>query len=575
MKTPRSIYFQEENLASSKVDCDETVPFWRGAGHPLFCQAATPEVYEDSYERIFNALIPWIEKESPEWFYRDVNLLWCFKYLFFIHGHYSFLLYQAFKKSISGKNTADIRVLLNRYPETLGDPRLSEILKFTDWKERLEFVGGDADPVLQNPKPSPVALKDILWPKKLLRGDIKKCKVALYADIFRFENLISEIGFSKTCVYSTVKSPKVYLRALQTGCAYYQDTETPAKAPDLDLWFKKIDSLTFGRELKYEGLDLGGFYQSRLRRLLKTHLKGMLAQIDKTHEFFREAGSLSSALLDEDISIFKNIFCQVASKYGVKTSVKAHGALGGKIGFLPLTADNILVWGEKGKKKLIRWGVDPKKVRVTGCSWHEKYRKSDRLKARKQILKKYGFSERKPLVLVALHARRVLAFVHEDAIQHTIDWTLKAVSDMGDYQFIIKLHHGEARVDYYTEWLRRSGLSSRVAISRLDNPYVLAMAADVVVSHHSTYAIDALALSKPAICLYDDFIQSCIGEFEADSVFYRAKNGRELEEHLKSALDPGDKNAEKKNQVLAEGLNIYENAPPPTKVITQILLEAR
>ena len=89
---------------------------------------------------------------------------------------------------------------------------------------------------------------------------------------------------------------------------------------------------------------------------------------------FKTAGMWKSVLIDEDISVDKNLFVQWCRTVGIPTYVLCHGVLGQKWGFVPLTADKIFVWGRASKAKLESWGVEPDRIIVSGNPLYTKYR---------------------------------------------------------------------------------------------------------------------------------------------------------------------------------------------------------
>lgn len=573
----RCIYFQETESKVNGGPYDEIVPFWKGGGHNLHADAAPTDVYESSYETIYNRLIKWIVEEprSKNWEYRGVNLLWCYKYQLFIHAHYAFLLHRAFDASMRDRDPSKTTVVVDDFLLGSGEPKLHEILAFSRHRDRFKTEARPVAPIVDAVKKK--LLKDCLWPQSLRFGQVKKARVALYADLFKFENLIREIGAKNICAYSTVRAPKVFGGALRLGSAFYQTAE-PANQPihqNLPAYLRNLQSLKPPAGFELEGLDLGNFCVSRLKRAVSQELNSVLAYIDAAHHFFESAGSLRSALLDEDISMKKNIFCQTAAQYKVTTYIKAHGALGGKIGFLPLTAHKIFVWGRQSQKKLQAWGGDPSRAVVSGCSWYEKYLRMDAGETRKKVLSDLGLDASMPVIIFAVHSRSVLCFNYENVIRQTVDWALGAILKKENCQFVIKLHHGEPDPGFYERWAASSGIGKRVVITKTYNPYLLALAADAVISHHSTYAVDAFVLGKPVICLRDTFVGSCIEEYKKYGIFREVYSEPELSRELNTLLEKKMKEAQAANraEALNECLNISPGTPSAVKIMASYLLE--
>lgn len=56
-----------------------------------------------------------------------------------------------------------------------------------------------------------------------------------------------------------------------------------------------------------------------------------------------------------------------AKNCGIQVITFQHGLMNFSYGFLPLLADNILVWGERSREFLLERQVPPRKIRVAGC----------------------------------------------------------------------------------------------------------------------------------------------------------------------------------------------------------------
>jgi hypothetical protein len=77
-------------------------------------------------------------------------------------------------------------------------------------------------------------------------------------------------------------------------------------------------------------------------------------------------------LLDEDATPLARAAVAVGRHFGAASLVVQHGAPCCRFGFAPLAADRILVWGRSSRRQLIRWGVSPEQIRITGSPRHDR-----------------------------------------------------------------------------------------------------------------------------------------------------------------------------------------------------------
>ncbi len=73
-------------------------------------------------------------------------------------------------------------------------------------------------------------------------------------------------------------------------------------------------------------------------------------------------------VLDEDATPMARAVVAAGRRYGARSLVVQHGAPCCRFGFAPLAADRIAVWGPSSKETLVRWGVNPEQIRITGAA---------------------------------------------------------------------------------------------------------------------------------------------------------------------------------------------------------------
>lgn len=230
-------------------------------------------------------------------------------------------------------------------------------------------------------------------------------------------------------------------------------------------------------------------------------------QVDRMFDFFTYT-RIKEIYLDEDISVIKNTFVQVAKKFKVPTYVLQHGALGQANGFLPLTADKIIVWEDRNKVKLTSWGLEADRIIVGGYDF--RYKKVlNRLKENDKKIKdavrsNFGLDDR-PIIVFAPHTRTNFGDGNEDKIKEGIEIIRDAIIRLSFnyYNIIVKLHPSSDDVPFWKEFKKEYNLS--FSISRDYDAFDIAWASSFMVVQNSTYAIDGLKMGKKVIVVDTGF----------------------------------------------------------------------
>lgn len=254
--------------------------------------------------------------------------------------------------------------------------------------------------------------------------------------------------------------------------------------------------------------------------------KNWRKQVDKMFEFF-QFNNINQVHVDEDISVYKNLFIQVANKFGVATFVHQHGALGQKHGFLPLTAKYMVVWDERNKLKLTSWGLEPDRIIVGG--YDERYKPiKESLKpwVREAVRKEFGLDDR-PIILFSPYTFSNFGDGSEKEIHHGITMIQEAIRRLSfdRHNIIVKLHPSSKDLSYWEWWAEYSDVSC--TIIKDYNPYELIYASEAVVVQSSTLAIDGLRLGKKVITI-DSGFTTAVEEYCGEENLVVAKTVEEI-----------------------------------------------
>ena len=227
-------------------------------------------------------------------------------------------------------------------------------------------------------------------------------------------------------------------------------------------------------------------------------------QVDAMYSFFNK-NKIKEVHVNEDISIIKNLFVQVATRCSVKSFVHMHGCLGQKHGFLPLTADKILVWDIRNKEKLISWGLESDRIIVEG--YDHRYRDLNKNLGQHTIQKvRKDFKlDNRDILLIAPHTTYNYGDGFEKEIMDGIYLIQEMILCLNNTQWniIIKLHPASKDLGYWTTWLEKNSINA-IAIKDY-NSYELAYSSKVMVVQSSTYAIDGIVLDKKVLVVDTGF----------------------------------------------------------------------
>jgi hypothetical protein len=109
-----------------------------------------------------------------------------------------------------------------------------------------------------------------------------------------------------------------------------------------------------------------GWLAAQTRQLLPTQA-GMVANIERL--FARQRPT--HVVVDQDASPLARALVAAARRWGARSVVVQHGVPYVRYGYAPLVADCLCAWGETSREQLAGWGVDRRRMRVTGFPPHD------------------------------------------------------------------------------------------------------------------------------------------------------------------------------------------------------------
>ena len=525
--------------------------------------------YNETYDAVCGSLKNHALKDLFS--YRGVDLLWCFKKLLFDYAHFSRLRYETLKRVVAEHQVGQID--LTEKSENPELPFLHQILQASPLKDSFRFYAAkEEEGEIAKRRRKRRDWESFYWPSCLRRGEIGSRQVAIFSDLRKSKSIVKLLKPHGCVFVSNAPSPRSLVGCIGLKTAFFQFVFNGRQAREYGR--KREEYLTRLRggqifsNLYFGDLDGQKLLGPRLEELFESTLAQLFFEIDSAHRFFQEARSVKSLLLDEDVLPSKNAFCQVARQYGVASFVECHGSVGHKIGFLPLTADRIFVWGRAQKGKLVQWGCPGERIIVSGCSRYRPYQALEGKEVKAKVAKRLKLDPSKKIVLAAPTPVPSRRFLWEKTMVKA-NWemldALRSVTHETNSQFVIKIHPRDQRLGEYREWVQSQKLADRGVVIREFDSLLLTKAVDLVIVYSSTFAIDAFAMGKPVICVCGD-PDPWLEEFREFGVFHYVANRDELERIMRIILQGGEAKSPFWEEGRRECLNEREAAPEETIV---------
>lgn len=289
------------------------------------------------------------------------------------------------------------------------------------------------------------------------------------------------------------------------------------KRSNFNLSEEKTDKL---KEIQYKEVKLYSLIKPRLN-ILGCQI-GLYKKYLDMIERFLSKNHVRAVVLMNDANSFEKLVALTAKKFGIPTAVVQHGITGHEIGFVPLSADFIMVWGEESKSWLIKRGIDKNRIIITGSPRHEVLSKGSSSKKIKKVLYVPQISNREsnfPNYHITLKERKeILRMVLQAFKENNLELTISVRLGDQNEKLIDKI----AKEVGFSNYKKYYGKDIVSAIK----------GSDLVLTQFSTVGIEGLLLGKPLITLEINEL----GRYVPFSK-YGASQAVKTKEQLKKALD--------------------------------------
>lgn len=327
----------------------------------------------------------------------------------------------------------------------------------------------------------------------------RKKRILLYSDFLKIQKSLDFINCDEV-IYLEKENPKRHFTSLLgkgVTISRFVDFSVFKNGPvrEANVLIDRLDAGLSG--LVINGIDLSAYLRKFLKRLWEKDLPRVFSEIRQLQALFA-LHPIETVLLDEDRTVSKNLVAQVASLCGRKSFVNCHGDPAHKIGYLPLTSDSIIVWGQQQKDLFREWGLSESRILVAGSSKYDGFINIPESDLRRKVFRDFNLKGDQPLLLLApcpLQKRRnILDVFFWREIKNIIS-VVAALSDRANV--VIKLHPGDDNDQSIKEFVRT--IAPKIRVIETYDSLFLAKACDAMVVYLSTFSIDGLAFRKPVV----------------------------------------------------------------------------
>jgi hypothetical protein len=294
---------------------------------------------------------------------------------------------------------------------------------------------------------------------------------------------------------------------------FFTEKHFPRRAPKGLLQSFKISEIE--EELKsffvFNGICFWEVVEMRIWRILGEERLRIAKKVDATGALLSKIKP-SVVIVEEDVCESNRILVAMAKVRNIYSIVIQHGIPVAPIGFVPLSASEMAVWGEYSKEKIVDWGVPQEKLALTGSPRYDEAllglaeRGSKPFSDIKRIL---GIPLDSDFILLATQpfheASRpdfTKAFYSKKINSQIISAVLDVLENKPDLWLVIKLHPRDKNSRFTRELvLSRPTVKDRVVVLQNFDSHRLLKAALVLVSTWSTIFIEGMLAGKPVIVL--------------------------------------------------------------------------
>lgn len=320
-------------------------------------------------------------------------------------------------------------------------------------------------------------IKDVLEPvepTKTLYNELSEKYDVLFVSIDNAKKTYSDLICSNLSEYTSKKSFDAFKR----------NKEFFIRAFDT---LKKSD---FTNKINYNGADLWPLLKDMFLFYYYSRFPDLSYLIEIMNSLFKtEKPDL--VILFDDIGVFGKTAAFVCKLNRVKCLTLQHGIFG-DLPIMNIVSDKFAAYGDFIKKIMVKRGVSPKKIVVTGNPKFDIFLKNNY--SRDKFYEKFGIPDDYKLVVLAT-TTFFLGNTNEDIISATIE----CLKNLDKTQLIIKTHPSDNNTPIYKSIVKK--LNSDAIVIQKHDIFDILNSCDILITVSSTVGLEAMIFGKTVINL--------------------------------------------------------------------------
>lgn len=254
-------------------------------------------------------------------------------------------------------------------------------------------------------------------------------------------------------------------------------------------WSKLKSIVGFNESIIYCGLSVWSLLEPRIAYLFQFRFAELI-EYAETFSRIVDVEKPDIIVTTGDRSDFVKIILSIGRNMGIPTLIVQHGAVEDHPVYGPIYADKMAVTGEAMKNVLIKRGVDPEQLVITGQPRYDNLFKKSFNK--EKLLRELGISADKKIIVLTTQP------VSNEENELLLSAVTAAMKELPEAELIIKLHPDEKH-----KWYQRviNNLNCKAVIVKDTDIFELLNACEVMITLYSTTALEAMILDKPVITI--------------------------------------------------------------------------
>lgn len=220
------------------------------------------------------------------------------------------------------------------------------------------------------------------------------------------------------------------------------------------------------------------------------------------YNMFLNNVKVSAIMTMSDRHFNEYLITMVSRQKSIPTFTNQHGEFTDLFDYLPIISDVIFVWGERSRDHIIKNGVPPEKVVISGNPKFDRVY-SDYLPRREAargfFQNKYGLTTDLPVVT---YLSPGIFSTPEITPERGLE-LFKCFCQCCQLpvNMVVKLHPYQDNIELFKSWIRDVNVSQNIPLLQMEDLFDVLTITDIAVTYHSTTGIEAIGFGIPTIVM--------------------------------------------------------------------------